>query len=51
MFYCFQFGSLGQVGSHSILILDEGLSMVENVLVWWVFKTVDLKFAVVGVLG
>lgn len=46
-----QFASLGQVGRHSVLILDEGLSMVEDVLVGWFFQAVDLESAVVGVLG
>ena len=45
-----QFGGLGQVGRHAILILDEGLSVVEDVLVGRILQAVDLEFAVVGVL-
>jgi hypothetical protein len=49
MFNGLQLGSLGQVGRHSILIFNEGLSMVEYVLVRGVLQAVDLEFAVVGV--
>ena len=33
------------------MVLDEGLPVVEHILVWGLFHAVDLKLAVVGVVG
>jgi hypothetical protein len=42
---------LGYVLRHSILVVDEGLAMVEDVLEGRFLHAEDLEFAVVGVVG
>jgi hypothetical protein len=42
---------LTQIGLETVLVLDEGLPVVQHILVWRFLHAVDLKPAVVGVFG